>query len=197
MDPLYISLLLLLAGLMVIFLELFVPSAGILGIVAGILLVSGVIVAFFDGLQTGAIVLILTVVSIPVLLVVMVQIWPHTPIGRRVLIGARTEEEVLPQTEAYTDRERLVGRIGIAKTKMLPSGIILIDDAKYDALSDGFAIEQNQPVKVVAIKGTRILVQPYDGEIEDVNDLPAADTDVLAQPIEDLGIGPIDDLLDN
>ncbi len=195
MEPLYISLILLAAGLCVIFLELFVPSAGVLGIVAAILLISGVVVAFFDGLQTGAIVLGITAVTIPLLLIVMVQIWPHTPIGKRVLIGTMTEDEVMPQTEAYTGRKALIGRIGVAKTKMLPSGIILIDQKKYDALTNGFAVDKGQPVKVVAIKGTRILVEPYDGPVEKDGTVPAADTDILAQPFEDLGIDSIDDLL--
>jgi len=45
--------------------------------------------------------------------------------------------------------EHLVGRTGIAHTRMTPSGRIMIDDTLYDAQArDGF-IEQGETVQVV------------------------------------------------
>ena len=75
---------------------------------------------------------------------------------------------------------------------MLPSGIILVNDKKYDALSDGFAIEAGQPIKVSAIKGNHIIVQPYEGRMDDPDDLPVRDQDLLSQPIEGLGLDELD-----
>ena len=98
-------------------------------------------------------------------------------------------EEVLPDN-LLTDE--LVGPLGMAKTKMLPSGIVVINGRKYDALSDGFAIESGQPIKVSAVKGTRIIVQPFDGEVSDPTDLPVRDRDVLTQPLEELGLEGLD-----
>ena len=192
MDPITWSIILLSVGFLVVFLELFIPSAGMLGILATILLVSGVVVAFFHSLFAGAIALLITVVSIPVLLAIMVNVWPHTPLGRRILLGKMDAKDVMPTSEQYTEFKHLIGQLGIAKTKMLPSGIVLINDRKYDALSDGFAIESGQPIKVSAVKGTRIIVQPYDGEISGPEDLPVRDRDVLAQPIEGLGLEELD-----
>lgn len=192
MDPIYWSILLIGIGFVVVFLELFVPSAGTLGVLAGILLVSGIVVAFFHSLQAGAIVLLVTVMALPLLLALMVKVWPHTPIGRRIILGHMSAEEVMPNSEAYSEIQSLVGQLGTAKTKMLPSGIIIVNDKKYDALSDGFAIEAGQPIKVSAVKGNHIIVQPFDGEIDDVDDLPVRDRDVLSQPIEELGLEGLD-----
>lgn len=192
MDPIYWSILLIGIGFVVVFLELFVPSAGTLGVLAGILLVSGIVVAFFHSLQAGAIVLLVTVMALPLLLALMVKVWPHTPIGRRIILGHMSAEEVMPNSETYTEIQSLVGQLGTAKTKMLPSGIIIVNDKKYDALSDGFAIEAGQPIKVSAVKGNHIIVQPFDGEIDDVDDLPVRDRDVLSQPIEELGLEGLD-----
>ncbi len=192
MDPIYWSILLIGIGFVVVFLELFVPSAGTLGVLAGILLVSGIVVAFFHSLQAGAIVLLVTVLALPLLLALMVKVWPHTPIGRRIILGHMSAEEVMPNSETYTEIQSLVGQLGTAKTKMLPSGIIIVNDKKYDALSDGFAIEAGQPIKVSAVKGNHIIVQPFDGEIDDVDDLPVRDRDVLSQPIEELGLEELD-----
>ena len=65
MDPLYWSFLLLAVGFAFIVLEVFVPSAGLLGIFAGCFLIAGIVFAFIEGYYTGAIVLLLTFLAIP------------------------------------------------------------------------------------------------------------------------------------
>lgn len=197
MEPLYISFLLLAIGLVVVVAELFVPSAGFLGVVAGILIVSAIVVGFMDGLASGALVLLLTVAALPLLLAFMVNIWPHTPLGKRILIDEIKPEDVLPNSSHYKKRnDSLIGRVGVAKTKMLPSGIVIIDDEKYDAISQGFAIEEGDAIKVVDVRENRIYVEPFEGSVEEQGDLPVRDGDILSQPIEDLGIDPIDDPLE-
>jgi membrane-bound ClpP family serine protease len=196
MALIYIALILLAAGLLVVVVELFVPSAGILGIVAGTLIVSAIVTGFMDGLASGALILLLTVFALPLLLAFMVKVWPHTPLGKRILIGDIKPEDVLPNSSHYKKRnDTLVGRIGVAKTKMLPSGIVVVDDEKYDAISQGFAIEKGDVVKVIDVREHRLYVEPYEGTIEDADNLPARDGDIFAQPIEELGLDSIDDPL--
>jgi membrane-bound ClpP family serine protease len=191
----YWALLLLVIGLFVVVLELFVPSAGILGFVAGGLILAAIIVGFIDSLQTGALILFLTVVSLPLLFYGMVKVWPHTPLGRRILLKDIKSEDVLPNSSHYKRKSDLEGQLGIAKTKMLPSGTVLINGEKYDAISDGFAVEAGDPIKVVDVRENRIYVQPYDGSVDDAENLPARDVDILSRPIEELGLDPIDDPL--
>jgi hypothetical protein len=78
---------------------------------------------------------------------------------------------------------------------MLPSGIVMINGKKFDALSDGLPIDEGATIKVVAIKGNRIVVQPHEGTVSDAADLPAFDQDFLSQPIEELGLDGLDDPL--
>jgi len=182
-------------GLAVVVLELFLPSAGILGILASVLIISAIILGFMEGLQSGALMLLLAVFAVPAVLVLMVKIWPYTPLGKRILLNDLKPEDVLPNSSHYTRRKNMVGRLGVAKTKMLPSGIVLIDGEKFDAISDGFAIEQGDAIKVVSVRENRVYVQPYDGEVEDTSDLPPRDRDILAQPIEELGLDALDDPL--
>ncbi|MEM9943113.1 MAG: NfeD family protein [Planctomycetota bacterium] len=192
MDPFYIALLLFLGGLVVIGLELFLPSAGILGITAATLIVSAIVVGFSDSLASGAMMMLLTLVSVPLLLAFLVKVWPHTPLGRRILLKDLTTEDVMPKSSHYEKRsdDSLIGRIGKAKTKMLPSGIVVIDGEKFDAVSQGFAIEPGDAVKVIDVKEHRIYVEPFDGESED--ELPVRDGDILSQPIEDFGLDSLD-----
>ncbi len=195
MDPLYWSLILVAAGLFVIVAELFIPSAGVLGILAAILLLSGVIVGFVDGVQTGLIVFLAVLIIVPVMFSIMIKAWPHTPIGRRILIGPVESKDVVPSGGYYDEIKSLVGQLGVARTPMLPSGIVTINGKKFDAMSDGLALEPGEAIKVTTVRGNRIVVTRYDGESVDATDLPRRDSDILSQPLEELGLDPLDDLV--
>ena len=190
----YTALILLIAGFCILALELFVPSAGLLGVLAGCMIITSVVMAFLTSWYTGMVFLLVTLLLVPVMLILMIKIWPHTPIGKRLLSDDETLTDVLPQGKHY-DRSDLAGKTGVAKTMMLPSGQIVIDGQKYDAVSDGFAIEAGDRVKVVSIKENRIYVQPCDGD-ESLSETPAADD--VDPPIEkfDLDSDSIDGLLE-
>ncbi|MFK7767435.1 MAG: NfeD family protein [Mariniblastus sp.] len=195
MEPIYWALLLLLAGLIVVVLELFLPSAGTLGFLAGGLIIASIVMGFREGLVTGFVILLVAAIALPVLLAFMVKIWPHTPLGKRILLDEIKPEDVLPNSSHYQKRnDSLVGQVGLAKTKMLPSGIVVIDGEKYDAISEGFAIEAGDAVVVVKVREHRIYVQPFDGDVEASN-APVRDSDILSRPIEDLGLEGLDDPL--
>jgi len=91
MGSLSWAIILVAVGLAVIVIELFVPSAGLLGIVAAVLLVSGIVSAFFHSIEAGAALLLLLVLLLPVLFVALIKVWPSTPIGRRILLGRMRE----------------------------------------------------------------------------------------------------------
>jgi membrane-bound serine protease (ClpP class) len=190
------AIILIAVGLGLVFLELFIPSAGTIGIAAAILILLGIVLAFMVDLKTGAAVLLGVVLAVPALLAFMIKIWPNTPIGKLILLKNLTADDVLPNTSHYTQTRELLGQLGIAKTKMIPSGTVVINDRKVDAICTGFAIEPGQPVKVVSIKNNRVYVQPYDGEIDNLSDMPVRDRDILARPIEELGIESLDDPLE-
>ena len=188
MDPFYWSILLVIAGLVVIFLELFIPSAGFLGIVAGSCLLSGIILGFFDSVQTGLIELFALLLILPILFATMIKIWPHTPIGKRILIGPMTEQDVVPQGQYYDEIKSLVDQLGVVRTPMLPSGIVMINGKKYDAVSEGMPLEPGETIKVINVKGNRIVVAAFEGGPEQGSELPATDADILATPLEELGL---------
>ena len=192
MDPLFWSLILIAIGLCVVVLELFVPSAGMLGVLAAILIIAGISLAFYADFKSGAVVLLVTVLILPALLAVMIKVWPSTPIGKRILLKNLRTEDVLPENQFSPE---LVGQLGVARTKMLPSGIVVINGEKLDAVSDGLPINAGQPIKVIAVRGNHIYVEPYEGDLADASEIPARDRDILSQPIDELGIDSLDDPL--
>jgi membrane-bound ClpP family serine protease len=86
MSPLVWILLLLVVGLSLILLEVFVPSGGVLGLLAVTALMVGIVMAFLEGgAATGMAVLGGSFVAVPAVLMLAFRWFPATPLGRRVL----------------------------------------------------------------------------------------------------------------
>ncbi len=189
MDPLVWSVILLVLGLFLVLVEVFVPSGGILGFLSISSLLTGIILAFYHkGPEIGFLFLAIVAVAVPVTLTMAFKWWPKTPMGRRVLLDVPTAEEVMPDTPQRRTLRQLVGKIGVSKSVMLPSGAVLIDGQTIDALSEGMAIEAGQRVRVIEVRGNRVVVRPAEGPE------PQSD-DVLSQPIESLGLDSLEDPL--
>jgi membrane-bound ClpP family serine protease len=155
-----VVLLLLSIGLVVM--EAFIPSWGMLGVLATLCALGGIGLAFYSSPVHGAIVLAASLIAFPVVIYAAVKWWPNTPVGRRVLLRAPTSEEVLPDTPQLRYLRQLVGKLGRAKTVMLPSGAVEIEGRTIDAVSEGMAIEKGQLVKVVEVRGNRVVVRAVD-----------------------------------
>ncbi len=179
MGPWVWPVLLLLAGIGLAMMDVFVPSGGILAFVAVCAVVAAVVTGFIESLALGFAVLGAALFGIPVLVILALKWWPSTSMGRRVLPHIPTSDEVLPENHPRRMLEGLVGRVGRAKSKMLPSGIITIDNRSFDAVGEGPPIEVGQRVRVIEVRGNRLIV-------EGLGDQPPSQTDQdpLARPIE-------------
>lgn len=191
MDPLVWSIILLALAIAFIFLEMLIPSGGILGVLAGASAIASVAIAFTRGVGAGTTMLVVALVVMPAMIAIAIRWWPDTPIGRLVMLQRPEADDVLPDTPEYRDIKMMIGSRGTAKSKMLPSGSILIGQKTYDAVSDGVAIDPGQAVIVTAIRNNRIVVRPDDS----ITTATYADDDMLSQPIDSLGIEQSDDPL--
>lgn len=184
MDSWAWAVLLLVIGLGIATLEMFVPSGGILAFFAVAALVGSVWLAFTTGTGFGVAMLATVIVGLPIVLVLALHYWPETSMGKRVMLASPNADEVLPE-ERRQKLKTLLGRVGRAKTKMLPSGVVVIDGHAIDALSDGTPIEPGQPVRVLEVRGNRVLVRCIVGETP-----TATDRDPLARPIDSISGDP-------
>lgn len=142
--------------------EFLLPSGGILGAFAFALLTAAIVIAFTHSIAVGITVTVIVLVTGPLLLMGLVRAWPHTPIGRRMLNRRPGETaQTIPRrtTSRGTPIDSLVGRIGIAKTNLLPSGLVVIDGEKVDAVSIGMPIDAGTEVIATHIELGRLHVR--------------------------------------
>ncbi len=190
--PLVWSIVLMLLGLALVMLEVFIPSGGILGFLSIASLIAAIWMAFYHGGQrVGFAFVVVAALGVPGVLILAFKWWPHTPMGKRLLLDLPKSEEVLPDSPLRRTLRSFVGKAGVAKSLMLPSGAIQVEGMTIDALSEGMPIEAGQRVRVVAVRGNRVVVRPADADDPE----PAKGDDVLSRPIESIGLDPFDDPL--
>ncbi len=142
-----------LIGLAVVlgFAELFVPSHGALGLTSGVLALTGVICMFkYDttwGVSTGLALIVLAPIGVGF----GMKIWPHTPLGKRI-IGAPTEEQLRQDRQkeeaAKAARRALVGKQGTVLTDLRPVGKVDIEGVRHEVLSETSFLSAGTRVRV-------------------------------------------------
>lgn len=186
------AILLLLAGCALVVMEVFVPSGGIIGILAAVSFIAAIVIAFRQSSTTGPTVGLIfaaiTVFAVPTLVALAFKYWPRTPMGKAFLGEVPKDEDVLPEDP----RRALLGRVGVARSKMLPSGTVEIDGQMIDAMTQGQAIEPGTYVVVSEVRANRVVVRPAAKDQRPSHQNP---NDLLSRPIDELGIESLDDPL--
>jgi membrane-bound ClpP family serine protease len=178
-----VGMLLLFFALLV--LELFIPSGGLLGIGAAAALIAAIVIGFLHSLAAGSIILVGSAIVVPAVISLGLRIWPRTAVGRRMLTIDH-EAEAQRDAEERQRREAIIGKVGIAKTDMLPSGLVEIDGMRLDAVSLGMVIDRGQTVEVVNVVSGKIHVRPVEAKPETTEAPRVPET--LETPIESLGL---------
>lgn len=158
----YFPWILLLAFFLVVVMEMFLPSAGILFVLSVVLAISAVVLGFFQSMTVGVIILTIVVLSIPVLISMFVLVWPHTPLGKRFTIAAPKPESILPKSMTQNPLMQLKGKRGTVTVPMLPTGEMEIDGKRYSATCQSGSAEIGEEMRVVQIRMGRLLVLPVE-----------------------------------
>ncbi len=155
------------ASIVLLLLDLLLPSGGALSLGAGLSLIAGIVCLFIydrhGDTYWGPSTLLASLILGPLVVVGMIKVWPHTPVGRRI-IGVPSEEEAARKTtEEEAERQRwagMVGKEGVVLTDLRPLGVVEIDGKRYDAFSETTFVPAGQRVRVSVVDGTQIKVRP-------------------------------------
>ncbi len=161
------ELILFLVGVILLMIELLViPGFGVVGVLGLIAIFTSLalsLVGRFELLTWNDVQMALSKVTAAligsiILSVVLVKFLPRTSVGKQVILKEVQEKEdgFVAQTK---DRSGLIGMTGIALTPLHPSGTMLLNDTRYDVVSEGDFIEKNAQVKVINVEGARIVVR--------------------------------------
>jgi len=139
-------------------LEVFLPSGGIFAVLAVGLLITSIVFSFQVSITFGSVYTFFVCLLIPVFLWAALRIWPQTWIGRQILLTPEEDPALIPDEELHALKQ-LVGKHGLAKSKMLLVGLIEVEGYQYSAVSDAEPIESGEPICVLRIEGTSLIVR--------------------------------------
>lgn len=154
-------ILLLIAGILLAFLETILPSGGLLGFLATCALLGSVILGFMQSSSTGLIVLIIVFIAVPVFVFVGLKTLPKTPIGKQLILNETSlnnKQNAGTQHVQQEDFEFLAGKVGNTITELRPSGIAEIEGKRYSVISEGEMIAPSTEIVVKNIEGNNIIV---------------------------------------
>lgn len=171
-----LAILLLVAGLFILVLELFLPSAGTLLILAIGCILASVAVAFMVSTMLGLIFFIVVCILAVILPGIGLEMWKRSPIGRRMMLGipgpggtspgdpvatAEIDDRPSSLTRSTFDYGSLRGAVGRTLTPLRPSGMTDFSGRRIDTVAEGVMIERGAYVKVVDVQGNRVIVRQF------------------------------------
>ncbi|MCP4834033.1 MAG: hypothetical protein GY895_04650 [Phycisphaera sp.] len=161
-----------LLALLLFAVEIFVPTAGMVGILCGLSAIASIVSFFQYSSSAGGFAILVYLIATPFLLVYGVKLWSNSPIGRRLILGGTDtidgegldEEEVDARTNAMERRSRetqqtMVGRLATTATPLRPIGVIRFDGRRLDALAESGIIEEGIEVEIISVVDNQIKVR--------------------------------------
>lgn len=161
MDPIYIAIILYITAIVLALVDLYVPSAGMLILLSLVAAVGSVFFGFQRSTTSGMTMLTLVAATIPILGLAAIRIWPHTPIGRRIVLGLPPERSTTANEQPNTLAE-LIGYVVTSEYPLMPSGQITIDHRAYNAFAEAGYIDAGQRIEIVAVRRRDLVVRLTD-----------------------------------
>lgn len=143
------------ASVLIALIDAFVPSAGLLSLTAIVVAIAGVVCLFRYSTAWGLIGSGLVLFGGPAMFFVMLNLMPHTPLGRRLVLGGDA-----PDRPGTPEPPALVGAEGVALTDLRPVGTVRIGERRLEARSETTLVRAGTPVRVTAVEGVQLRVRP-------------------------------------
>jgi membrane-bound serine protease (ClpP class) len=151
---------LIVVGLIAMFIELFVPAGGLIGVAGLGCYIAGIVLTFRHfNTVAGYIMLVVTIVAAPAVFALAFKIFPKTYFGKRLILRNSQQSEggyLSYSSERYVE---LKGAEGTAITKLRPAGMVRIGEKKYSVVTNGEFIDTGDRIVVSTVEGSRIVVR--------------------------------------
>lgn len=162
MEPMALAgILLLIAGFVLVGIEMVLPGFSVPGI-SGIICLVGGVFCLADSVMSAVIITIVVLALLGILMAVLLWLMSHGKLKTSIVL-----EEEQKKAEGYissSDLQYLLGRQGTAATDLRPAGIARIDDIKFDVMSDGNYISAGAKVEIIRVEGSKLVVRELEEE---------------------------------
>lgn len=147
-----VAVILSLMGLILIYLEFFLPG-GIFALGGTILLLSSIFLLLIERIHV-----------IYFLIYTFLLVFFAYSIIRFALKRVKVDQSIFPNSDhiKILHEKDLVGEIGVAFTDLKPTGKIFINETYYSATSNENFIEKGSKIQVIDGEGVNLIVRPFN-----------------------------------
>jgi membrane-bound ClpP family serine protease len=158
---LYWGIGLLALAVVLLVVEVFVPTGGFIGVTATCLAIAGCICLFKVDWRWGAFGLLAIGVIGPTIVYLGLQVFPSTPMGRKILnLPPEYDPESGPPPSPAAEFEALIDAEGSALTDLRPGGFVRLEHKRVAAMSEISFIPAGTRVRVTGADGMGVRVRP-------------------------------------
>ncbi|OHB56690.1 MAG: hypothetical protein A2Y07_03490 [Planctomycetes bacterium GWF2_50_10] len=141
--------------------EVFIPSFGMLGLMAFSCLVTGIYLFFQHSAAAGWVGVVIAMVMVPGVLITTYVLMPKTKMGKTLILQTPKSEPGggVPDVDVISG---LVGKEGEVVTMLRPVGTVAFGDLRVECMAESGYVDRGEKVKVLGIDGTQITVRKVD-----------------------------------
>jgi len=151
-----LAIILLVAGFVLIGIEMVLPGFSVPGVAGIICLIAGIFMAA-DDIKEGV---IITLVVLGLLLIMMVTVLKLLSSGKLKSPIVLQEEQA--KSEGYIssgDLQYLLGKEGVAITDLRPTGRADFDGITFDVITEGSYVEKGAALIIYKVQGSKLIVK--------------------------------------
>lgn len=149
----------LIAGILLLIIEMFMPGFGVAGGIGVALLILGIFLTAKTALDVLVMFLILAV-FVAIVLTVVLRSAKKGKLAKKLILNVASHKELGYTTSK--DLSGLVGKTGKAITTLRPAGTGDFEGIRLDIVTDGGYIEKDAEIKIISVNGSRIVVAPVE-----------------------------------
>lgn len=151
-------------ALLLLIVDIFIPTFGVLALTSLALAIGGVVCLFRVSSTWGLIGTGLIVIGGPTIFFFGLQIMPSTPLGRKLVLGSDTADGDEPGPAEIVGPDRrlaaLIGNEAIVTSDLRPIGTVRVGENRYDAMSATTLVRAGATVRIVAVEASTLKVVP-------------------------------------
>jgi membrane-bound ClpP family serine protease len=138
--------------------EVFVPSGGLISIMALICVIGGVVIFFNHSSVAGWIGVVIAIIMIPSVLVLAYRVFPKTRFGKNVTLAPpkRPQGDAIPDTP---ELQKMLGAVGIVLTPLRPVGTCDFSGQRVECVAESGYVKKGNKVEVIKVESTQITVR--------------------------------------
>ncbi len=156
LESLTIPVVLQIAGIIIVIAEIFIPSGGLLAVIALSLFgyslyIVFVKISFFAGMCFS----IADIIIVPVVIIYGLKALSNSSLALKKTLSSK--DGVCSQSP---ELEQYIKKKGVALTDLRPAGVVSIDGRRVDVVSFGEYIEKDTMIYVYNVTGNQVIVRP-------------------------------------